>query len=198
MLKIKLITHLGWFLAISLVSLMPVNSKTDKLSEFLFLQPASAQQSNVDLLDFLKCEGDCRQLPIYNRFRNSPITQRLINQLPKWSNICQSLTGIGFCSVAKTYRFKDGTISLKALGTEGFFTDIKFNSGISSGRAMTIARQSFNDGKPYAKTENLKDKIILYSGSYDNGNETIYLQQTYLILNSRNQVNRIVSIATSP
>lgn len=198
MLKIKLITHFGGFLAISLVSLMPVNSKPDKLLEFLFLQPASAQQSNFDFLNSLKCEGDCRQLPSDNRFRNSPITQRLINQLPKWSNICQSLTGIGFCSVAKTYRFKDGTISLKALGTEGFFTDIKFNSGISSGRAMMIARQFFNGGKPYDKTENLKDKIILYSGSYDNGNETIYLQQTYLILNSPNQVNRIVSIETTP
>jgi hypothetical protein len=100
--------------------------------------------------------------------------------------------------VAKTYKFRDGTISVKVLGTEGFFTDIKFNSGISSARAMAIARQSFNDGKPYVKVENLKDKIVLYSNPYDNGNQTIYLQETYLILNSRNQVNRIVSMSTTP
>jgi|GEM_PF-1948418 len=198
MLKIKLIAHLGVFLAISLVSLIPVDSKSDKLPGILFLHPASAQQSNFDVLKFLECEGDCRQLPIDNRFRNSPITQQLINQLPKWSNICQNLTGIEFCSVAKTYRFKDGTISLKALGTESFFTDIKFNSGISALRAMAIARQSFNNGKPYVKTENLKNKIVFYSNPYDNGNETIYLQETYLFLNSRNQVNRIVLMVSTP
>jgi len=199
MLKTKLITHLGGFLTISLVSLMSVNPNPDKLLEFsffhLFVQPANAQPED---LDFLKCSGDCLQLPTDNRFRNSPITQRLINQLPKWSNICQRLVDRGICSVAKTYKFRDGTISVKVLGTEGFFTDIKFNSGISSARAMAIARQSFNDGKPYVKVENLKDKIVLYSNPYDNGNQTIYLQETYLILNSRNQVNRIVSMSTTP
>lgn len=197
MLKTKLITRFGGFWAIFLVSLMPFDSKSDKLPEFLFLQPVSAQQSNFDL-NSLKCEGDCRQLPTDNRFRNSPITQQRINQLPKWVNIRQRLSGIGIDPVAITYRFKDGTISLKYLGTEGFLTDIKFNSGISSARAMMIARQSFNDNKPYVKTENLKNRVILYSSPFDNGDETIYLQETHLFLNSRNQVNRIVSIATSP
>ncbi len=206
MLNIRLVKNLSGILTISLVSLMPLLSpinpqseeSSSSLSSHLFLQSAHAQQSDFAILDSLKCGDDCLQLPIDNRFRNDLISQRLINQLPKWSNICQKLTNRSFCSVAKTYRFKDGTISLKVVGTEVFFTDIKFDSGISSARATAIAKQSFNYGKNYVKTENLKGRIVLYSNPYDNGDQTIYLQETYLILNSRNQVNRIFSASTTP
>ena len=195
MIKTRLTLCLGNFLTIALISLGSINFKSDKLPEFLSLQPAAAQQQNFD---FLKCAEDCLQLPTDNRFRNLPISQRLINRLPKWNNICSKLVGKNICGVAKTYQFKDGTISLKVMGTEGFSTDIKFNSGIRTDRAIAIARQSFNAGKAYAKTENLNGRIVLYSSPFDNGGETIYLQETYLILNARNQVNRIISMSTTP
>jgi hypothetical protein len=185
--KIKLIPHLSFLLTASLT-----------LSTSIHTPAVNAQPATVNVDNLLKCTGDCRQLPTDNRFRNFQITQRLINQLPKWNNICQRLTGKGFCSVGKSYKFQNGTISLKVQGTEAFFTDIKFNSGISSQQAVNIAKQSFNDGKSFPKTERLKGRTVLYSNPFQDGGETFYLQETYLILNSRNQVNRIVSVSTTP
>ncbi len=67
MLNINLITDLGWLLADSLVSLMPVNSSQINYQIFCYLQSASAQQGNFNVPNSLKCEGKCRQLPIGNR-----------------------------------------------------------------------------------------------------------------------------------
>ncbi|MFM2063000.1 MAG: hypothetical protein RLZZ507_2670 [Cyanobacteriota bacterium] len=185
--KFKLITPLSFLLTATLALFTSIH--TPKVTA----QPATF---NVDNL--LKCAEYCRQLPTDYKYRKLKITQKLINQLPKWNNICQKLTGKGLCAVAKSYQFKDGLIYLKIQGTESFSTDIKFNSGISSQQAVNIAKQSFNNGESFPKTERLKNRTVLYSNPIDNGGETFYLQETYLILNSRNQVNRIVSVSTTP
>jgi hypothetical protein len=182
--KTKLILHLSFLLTATLAICAPnVNAQTAILN-----------------LDFLKCAEYCRQFSTDYRYRNLKITQRLINQLPEWSNICEKLTGKGLCSsVAKSYQFKDSVISLKIQGTEAFYTDVKFNSGISLQEAVKIAKQSFNDGESFPKTEKLKNRMVLYSNPIDYGGDSIYyLQETYLIFNSRNQVNRIVSVSTTP
>lgn len=187
--KIKLLPHFSFLLITTLT-----------LSTSIHTPAVNAQPATFDFDDILECIPEhCLQLPNDNRFRNSQITQRLINQLLKWDNICQRLTGQSLCAVRKSYKFQNGTISLKIQGTEGFSTDIKFNSGISSQQALNIAKQSFNDGESFAKTERLKNRTVLYSYPIDNGDgEAFYLQETYLILNPRNQVDRIVSIFTTP
>jgi hypothetical protein len=184
--KIKLLPHPTFLLTASLALLTSI--QTPKVNA----QPATFN------LDFLKCVEYCRQLPTDYKYRNFKITQKLINQLHKRSNICQKLTGKSLCAVAKSYQFKDGVISLKIQGTEGSLTDIKFNSGISSQEAMRIATQSFNDGKSFAKAEIFKNRTVLYSNPIDNDEEAFYLDETYLIFNSKNQVNRIVSVANAP
>ncbi|MDH6107156.1 PepSY domain-containing protein [Anabaenopsis tanganyikae CS-531] len=187
--KIKLLPHFSFLLITTLT-----------LSTSIHTPAVNAQPATFNFDDTLKCIPEhCLQLPNDNRFRNSQITQRLINQLLKWDNICQRLTGQILCAVRKSYKFQNGTISLKIQGTEGVSTDIQFNSGISSQQALNIAKQSFNDGESFAKTERLKNRTVLYSYPIDDGGgEKFYLQETYLILNSRNQVNRIVSIFTNP
>lgn len=185
--KTKLIPHLSFLLTATLA-----------LSTSIHTSKVNAQPATFNVDNFLRCAEDCRQLSTDNKYRNLKITQKLINQLPKWNNICQKLTGKGLCAVAKSYKFQNGTISLKVQGTEAFFTDIKFNSGISSQQAVNIAKQSFNNGESFPKTERLKNRTVLYSNPFPDGGETFYLQETYLILNSRNQVNRIVSVSTTP
>jgi hypothetical protein len=177
------------FLTISLVSLASLISES---------QPTIAQSAHLGIPPCTARNG-CRQLPTDNRFRNSLISQSLVNQLPRWSNICKRLTGKTLpCYVSKTYRFKDGTVAVQVSGTESFLTDIKFTSSINQARAVNMVRQLFNDGNVFTKTENLSNKIVFYANPFDNGNETIYLNEINLILDSRNQVNRILAISTSP
>ncbi|TAE56745.1 MAG: hypothetical protein EAZ76_16115 [Nostocales cyanobacterium] len=185
--KIKPIPHLSFLLTATLA-----------LSTSIHTPKVNAQPATIDF-DFLKCTENCRQLPTDNKYRNAKITQQLIKQLPKWGNICQGLTGRTGCYVGKTYKFKDGVISLKIQGTEGFYTDIKFNSGISSQQAFDIAKQSLNNNQKFEKTEKIKNGIVLHSNPFDNGmDEPVYITSTYLIFNSRNQVVRIVSTEGSP
>ncbi|NET73979.1 MAG: hypothetical protein F6K62_24495 [Sphaerospermopsis sp. SIO1G2] len=185
--KMKLMSPLIFLLTLTLT-----------LSTYIHNQTVKAQPATLNL-DFLKCAEYCRQLPTDYKYQNLKITQRLINKLPKWGNICEELTGKSPCSVGKSYKFKDGVISVKIQGTEAFYTDIKFNAEITSQKALNIAKKSFNNGKYFDKIEILKNRTVLYSSPFDYGDEEpIYLEETYLVFNFQDQVVRIVSVSNSP
>lgn len=144
------------------------------------------------------CEEGCQQLPPDTGFSQSPIEPQLIANLPKWNNICEQTNQEPYCYILKPYQFADGMVYLKVSGTESFLTDIRFTSSIDKNRAMSIAQAAVNSQQPFEKTEETKDKILLYGQLLDNGEDTYYLEETELTLNAQNQVTQITSFFTSP
>ncbi|OBQ36574.1 MAG: hypothetical protein AN487_12605 [Anabaena sp. CRKS33] len=195
--KTRVIVNFGIVITISLTSasVMLFNTTINKLLRLSFMSPANAQQ---EISDFSVCSKGCLQFPTDPKFRNYLIEPKIINKLPKWDNICKGLPGNNPCLVVKSYKFKNGIIYLKVYGTESLLTDIKFNSSINQEEAIRIAQVSFNNGLSFIKKKQVKNRTIFYSDPFEDGKETIFLQEIHLIFNSQNKVNRIVSISTTP
>ncbi|NET02605.1 MAG: hypothetical protein F6K61_19070 [Sphaerospermopsis sp. SIO1G1] len=170
------------------------------LSTSIYTPKVNAQTKFCNF-DFLKCEDYCDQLPTDYKYQGLKITQKLINQLLRGSGVCEESRDKfnGACYVAKSYKFKDGVISLKVVSHERSYTDIKFNSDISPEQAANLAKQSFNNGESFDKTEHLIDRIVLFASpsSYAGDGKTYYLRQIYLILTPSGQVVRIISVQSS-
>ncbi|WP_414542304.1 hypothetical protein [Nostoc sp. CCY0012] len=144
------------------------------------------------------CDDGCQTLDTDTSFSESPIKPELIAYLPTWENICKKTQQQPYCTILKPYQFADGIVYLKVSSTESFAIDIHFTSGIDRNRAMSIVQAAVNSQDAFEKTEETKDKIILYGGPFDDGNEIYYLAVTELILNAQNQVTQITSVSTTP
>ncbi|GAX35142.1 hypothetical protein [Nodularia sp. NIES-3585] len=144
------------------------------------------------------CEDGCQKLSTDTSLSKSSIQPEVFANLPKWNNICEKTNQDSYCSILKPYQFADGIVYLKVSGTESFITDIQFISSVEQDKAMSIAKAALNSQQPFEKTEKTKDKIILRSNPCDQGDDTYYLEETYLNLNSQNQVTQITSYSTTP
>ncbi|MEA5514105.1 hypothetical protein [Nodularia sp. UHCC 0506] len=144
------------------------------------------------------CEDGCQKLATDTSFSQSPIQPEVLANLPKWNNICEKTNQDTYCTILKPYQFADGIVYLKISGTESFITDIQFISSVDQDKAMNIAKAVLNSQQPFEKTEKTKDKIILHSNPLEEGNDTYYLEETHLKLNSQNQVTQITSYSTTP
>ncbi|MBE9050779.1 hypothetical protein IQ243_10195 [Nostocales cyanobacterium LEGE 11386] len=144
------------------------------------------------------CEEGCQKLDTDTSFSQSPIQPQLIANLPKWNNICEQTNQNTYCTILKPYQFANGIVYIKVSGTESFTTDIHFISSIDQEKAKSIAQAAVNSKFPFEKTEETKDQIILSSQLFEQGDDTYYLEETQLTLNSQNQVTQITSSSTTP
>ncbi len=144
------------------------------------------------------CEDGCQKLATDTSFSQSSIQPEVFANLPKWHNICEATNQDHSCIILKPYQFSDGIVYLKISSTESFITDIHFTSAINQDKAMNIAKAALNSQQPFEKTEKTPDQIKLYSGLFEQGDDTYYLEETHLKLNAQNQVTQITSYSTTP
>jgi hypothetical protein len=188
----SVISKIGFFLAFISISVLTACEQNPQVEQSPPISDVSTEQP---ILETPECGEGCEKLSPDTSFSQSSIQPESFAQLPKWNNICEKTTQTPYCSILKPYQFADGMVYLRVSGTESFVTDIHFTSPIDKDRAMKITTAALNSQQPFEKTTETADQIILYSQFFDN---SYYLEETHLNLNSQNQVTQITSYSTTP